>query len=190
MRNLVIFLHMSLDGIVEGPNGAMDIGFVAYDQELENFAQTHLASVDTILWGRATYQMMYAYWTEMLTNPEATAYEKNHAKWISNVDKHIASKTLKTADWKHSTLIKENLVETVKDLKNTEGQDILVLGSPRLAKYLLQEQLVDKIKITVSPTLVGNGLGLFDGITAELDLISSEQFDSGALGLVYNVLKL
>lgn len=52
---------MSLDGIVEGPNGPMDIGFVAYNEELEAFAQKNLASVDTILWGRATYEMMADY---------------------------------------------------------------------------------------------------------------------------------
>lgn len=50
MRDIVLFLHMSLGGIVEGPKGAMDIGFVTYNQELEAFAQKNLSTVETILW--------------------------------------------------------------------------------------------------------------------------------------------
>ncbi|MFZ2185223.1 hypothetical protein [Streptococcus parauberis] len=61
MRELVLFLHSSLDGFVEGPNEAMDIGFVAYDHDLESFANRNLATADTILWGRPTYEMMHSY---------------------------------------------------------------------------------------------------------------------------------
>lgn len=189
MRDLVVFLHMSLDGIVEGPNGAMDIGFVAYDLDLETFAQKNLATVDTIVWGRSTYQMMYAYWPDMIDDPAATDYERKHARWINDVEKIVASKTLTTVDWNHSTLIKENLTERLTELKNQDGQDILVLGSPRLARQLLKEGLVDTIKLTLSPTIVGNGLRLFDDISAELELVHSESFASGALGLEYQVLK-
>ena len=64
------FLHTSLDGIVEGPNGAMDIGFVHYNVELEQFAKQVTANADTILWGRETYEMMYQYWPNMLNNEE------------------------------------------------------------------------------------------------------------------------
>lgn len=79
MRNLVVFLHTSLDGIVEGPNGPMDIGFVRYNEELEAFANQVLSSAQTILWGRATYEMMYQYWPTMLDNPAASDHERRHA---------------------------------------------------------------------------------------------------------------
>lgn len=187
MRKLKIFLHMSLDGIVEGPKGPMDIGFVAYNEELEAFAQKNLASVDTILWGRATYEMMADYWPKMLDNPDATDYERRHARWIQDVEKIVASKTLKELDWNHSTLIQENLEADIQKLRNKEGKDILVLGSPRLANYLLQAKLVDGIIVTLSPTLVGNGYRLFDQVTADMELMSSESFSTGALGLTYQV---
>lgn len=187
MRKLKIFLHMSLDGIVEGPNGPMDIGFVAYNEELEAFAQKNLASVDTILWGRATYEMMADYWPKMLDSPDATDYERRHARWIQDVEKIVTSKTLKELDWNHSTLIQENLEADIQKLKNKEGKDILVLGSPRLANYLLQAKLVDGIIVTLSPTLVGNGYRLFDQVTADMELMSSESFSTGALGLTYQV---
>lgn len=81
------FLHTSLDGIVEGPNGAMDIGFVHYNVELEQFAKQVTANADTILWGRATYEMMYQYWPNMLNNEEASEHERAHAAWIDAVEK-------------------------------------------------------------------------------------------------------
>ncbi|EFR43786.1 dihydrofolate reductase family protein [Streptococcus pseudoporcinus] len=188
MRDINIFLHMSLDGIVEGPKGAMDIGFVAYNQELEAFAEKTLSSVDTILWGRATYDMMYAYWPNRLTDPAATDYERRHAKWITDVEKVVASSTLESVDWNNSTLIKNNLTKSIEELKIRDGQDILVLGSPRLARFLLAEKIVDKVTLTLSPTLVGNGLRLFENISSDLKLISSETFTSGALGLEYKVI--
>jgi dihydrofolate reductase len=62
MRKLVLFLHASLDGIVEGPNGEMDIGWVSYDADLEKHAKEILSTADTVIWGRRTYQMMHSYW--------------------------------------------------------------------------------------------------------------------------------
>ena len=61
MRNLVVFLHASLDGFVEGPNGDMDIGWITYNEELEQFADKVLSSADTVVWGRKTYEMMHDY---------------------------------------------------------------------------------------------------------------------------------
>ncbi|WP_331476232.1 dihydrofolate reductase family protein [Macrococcoides canis] len=84
MRQLTLFLHSSLDGYAEGPNGPMDIGFVAYNEELEQFANKVLSTADTILWGRQTYEMMYDYWPEMINNPEASEHEQSNANWIHN----------------------------------------------------------------------------------------------------------
>ncbi len=61
MRKLVVFLHSSLDGFVEGSQGAMGIDWIAYNSELENFADEVLQTADTIVWGRKTYEMMYDY---------------------------------------------------------------------------------------------------------------------------------
>ncbi|TAA14089.1 dihydrofolate reductase family protein [Streptococcus parasuis] len=87
------FLHTSLDGIVEGANRAMDIGFVHYNVELEQFAKQVTANADTILWGRATYEMMYQYWPNMLNNEEGSEHERAHAAWIDAVKKIVCSRT-------------------------------------------------------------------------------------------------
>lgn len=75
MRKLVLFLHASLDGFVEGPNGSMDIGWVSYDNDLAKHAAQILSTADTVLWGRGTYQMMLSYWPTVPSNPSSSEHE-------------------------------------------------------------------------------------------------------------------
>lgn len=187
MRDLVVFLHLSLDGVVEGPKGPMDIGFIRYNEELEAFANQGLATCDTILWGRGTYQMMHQYWPTMLDHPEASKHERQHAVWIEAVEKLVCSTTLDEVSWNNSHLLKGDLVGQIKTLKEKEGGDIVVLGSPRLAQVLLKEGLVDRLRLTVSPVVVGAGLRLFDDVTASLNLVKSQTFSTGVLGLTYQI---
>ncbi|HEP1843227.1 TPA: dihydrofolate reductase family protein [Streptococcus suis] len=175
MRKLVIFLHMSLDGIVEGPNGAMDIGFVQYNHELEEFANQVTAKADTILWGRSTYEMMYHYWPNMLGNLEASEHERKHAAWVNAVEKLVCSTSLLEVTCNNASLIKGNLIQHLHIEKSKDGGDILVLGSPRLAQFLLKEGLVDQLCLTVSPVIVGAGFNLFNGISGTLKLLESVQ---------------
>jgi dihydrofolate reductase len=188
MRNVVVFLHSSLDGFVEGPEGSMDI---SYNHELEYFAEQVLENADTILWGRKTYEMMYDYWPTVLLKEDASENELNHAKWIENVQKIIFSKTINNVNWNNSHLIRTNVEDNLMQIKKQEGKDIVVLASPRFAHYLMQLGLVDEYKITISPILIGSGLPLFQNINApqNLKLIDSKTFESGALGLIYKVMK-
>ena len=188
MRKLVVFLHTSLDGMVEGPNGSMDIGYIAYNEELENFAIRVTAEADTILWGKNTYQMMHAYWPTILDKADASDHETRHAKWIDSVEKVVCSESLAEVTWNKARLMKGDIISQLRDLKLGDGRDILVLGSPRLAKFLLSAGLVDQLKLTVSPVLLGAGLNLFDGVRADLELLESETMSTGALGLTYQVL--
>lgn len=178
---------MSLDGIVEGPNGAMDIGFVQYNHELEEFANQVTAKADTILWGRSTYEMMYQYWPNMLDNLEASEHERNHAVWVNAVEKLVCSTSLSEVTWNNASLIKDNLIQRLHIEKSKDGGDILVIGSPRLAQFLLKVGLVDQLCLTVSPVIVGAGLNLFNGISSGLELLESKQMESGVLGLTYRV---
>lgn len=187
MRKLILFLHASLDSFVEGPNGAMDIGWIAYDADLANHAKEILSTADTVIWGRATYQMMYDYWPTMLSNPAASEHERNHAEWIEKTEKIVFSTTLDKVEWNNSRLVKEHVEEEINKLKQQQGKDMVILGSPRFAHYLMQLDLIDEYKITVSPVLIGSGLPLFQGIQqkANLKLIENKTFASGAIGLHY-----
>jgi dihydrofolate reductase len=191
MRKLVLFLHASLDGFVEGPEGAMDIGWVAYDADLERHAKEILSTADTVLWGRGTYQMMHSYWPSVPSNPSASEHERNHAEWIEKTAKIVFSTTLDTVDWNNSRLVKENIEEEINNLKQQPGNDMVILGSPRFAHHLMQLDLIDEYKITVSPVLIGKGLPLFQGIKEKINLklIENKTFDSGAIGLVYQTVR-
>lgn len=191
MRKVILFLHSSLDGFVEGPNGAMDIGWVSYNEELEKHAREILSTVDTVLWGRGTYQMMENYWTSVPSNPDSSEYEIEHAKWIEETSKVVFSTTLEKAEWNNSRLIKENIEEEIKNIKKQPGKDIIILGSPRFGHYLMELDLIDVIKITISPVIIGSGLPLFKGSENKrnLSLVENKTFNSGVIGLTYNIVK-
>jgi dihydrofolate reductase len=191
MRKLVLFLHASLDGFVEGPNGEMDIGWVSYDADLEIHAKEILSTADTVIWGRGTYQMMHNYWPSVLSNQSATEHERNHAEWIEKTAKIVFSTTLEKVEWNNSRLVKEDVEEEIKNLKQQQGKDMVILGSPRFAHHLMQLNLIDEYKITVSPVLIGSGLPLFQGLKDKINLklIENKTFDSGAIGLVYQTVR-
>ncbi|XXM72358.1 dihydrofolate reductase family protein [Lysinibacillus sphaericus] len=191
MRKLVLFLHSSLDGFVEGPQGEMDIGWVSYDVDLEKYAKEILSSADTVMWGRGTYQMMHSYWPSVPSNPSASQHERDHAEWIEKTEKIVFSTTLEKVEWNNSRLVKEDVVNEIKNLKQQPGQDMVILGSPRFAHSLMQLDLIDEYKITVSPVLIGSGLPLFEGIKEKnkLKLIENRTFDSGAIGLIYQTIR-
>ncbi|WP_331463417.1 dihydrofolate reductase family protein [Macrococcoides canis] len=108
--------------------------------------------------------------------------------FIMHVQKVICSKTLQSADWHNSTLLKDDIITKINELKQQEGEDIVILGSPRLAHYLMAHKLIDSIKLTVSPSVVGSGLPVFKNFSQSLKLMSSETFSTGVLGLHYCVI--
>ncbi|MET3851384.1 MULTISPECIES: dihydrofolate reductase family protein [unclassified Paenibacillus] len=191
MRKLVLFLHSSLDGFVEGPNGEMDIGWVSYDADLEKLAKEILSTADTVIWGRGTYQMMHSYWPSVPSNPSASQHELDHAEWIEKTNKIVFSTTLEKVEWNNSRLVKNNVKEEIMNLKQQPGRDMVILGSPRFAHYLMELDLIDEYKITVSPVLIGSGLPLFQGIKEKINLklIENKTFDSGAIGLFYQAVR-
>lgn len=191
MRKLVLFLHASLDGFVEGPKGEMDLGWASYDADLEKYVKENLSTADTVLWGRGTYQMMHSYWTSVPSNPSASQHELNHAEWIEKTAKIVFSTTLEKVEWNNSRLVKEDVEEEIKNLKQQQGKDMVILGSPRFAHHLMQLDLIDEYKITVSPVLIGSGLPLFQGLKEKINLklIENKTFDSGAIGLVYQTVR-
>jgi dihydrofolate reductase len=123
----------------------------------------------------------------MLSNPAASEHERNHAEWIEKTEKIVFSTTLDKVEWNNSRLVKEHVEEEINKLKQKQGKDMVILGSPRFAHYLMQLDLIDEYKITISPVLIGSGLPLFQGIQQKtnLKLIENKTFASGAIGLHY-----
>jgi dihydrofolate reductase len=105
----------------------------------------------------------------------------------NSVRKYVVSKTLEEPlEWNNSTLIKDNIVEEITNLKQQDGKDIAVHGSATLVQMLMQHHLVDRYRLLVYPVVVGKGKRLFkEGIPATLKLLESQSFSSGVVALVY-----
>jgi dihydrofolate reductase len=190
MRKLKLFMHVSLDGFVQGPND-WEIDWIKYDGELEKFAKESLSTVDTVLWGRVTYQGMENYWPTVTSNPSSTQHEIDHANWLDNTLKIVFSKSLEKVEWKNTRLVKENIADEITHLKQQPGKDMIIIGSPRFAHNLMELGLIDEFLITLQPVIIGSGLPLFKDIKdrVNLKLIEQKTLSLGVVCLHYQTEK-
>jgi dihydrofolate reductase len=177
MRKVIVSNLMSLDGFFEGPNHELD--WFVVDQEFFEYARDMLRGVDTILFGRKTYQHMADYW------PSAPADEI--ADQMNNLPKIVFSRTLESAEWQNSTLVKNDAVAEISKLKQLPGKDMVILGSASLASFLLQRGLIDEYRVILNPVLLGSGSPLFQDVKQRLRLKLSRTklFGSGVVVLYY-----
>jgi dihydrofolate reductase len=180
MRRLIVSNLMSLDGFFEGPNKNIDWFMV--DEEFFDYAREMLRAADTLLFGRATYEHMAAYW------PAAPSDEI--ADKMNGLPKLVASRTLQQTSWNNSKVIKGNVAEEIANLKQTPGKDIVLLGSSILASSLLQEGLIDEYRVILVPLLLGRGSPLFKNITKQIrfKLGETKLLKSGVTILYYQPL--
>ncbi len=175
MRKVLFFMLVTLDGYIEGPG--QDIDWHNVDEEFNTFAVEQLNSVDTLLFGRVTYAGMASYWP----TPEAMANDPQVAEAMNSKSKIVFSRTLGTADWANTRLIKDNIAEEVLKLKQAPGQDMIVFGSSNLAASFADMALIDEYRIMVCPVVLGAGTPLFRGIQERLrlKLLKTRVFGNG-----------
>ena len=149
------------------------------DEEFLRHARELLRSVDTLVFGRKTYQHMAGYW------PSAPVDEI--ADKMNGLPKIVSSKSLKVADWNNSRLVNSDAAQEVSRLKREPGRDMVILGSAALASQLLQNGLIDEYRVVPQPVLIGGGTSIFRGIDEKirLTLTRSQSFDSGVTVLCY-----
>ncbi|TDD96908.1 dihydrofolate reductase family protein [Flavobacterium cellulosilyticum] len=187
MRKIISFMHISLDGFVSGPNGEMD--WIKVDEEIFDYVGKRISEGNTALYGRVTYQMMENYWPTAADKPTATKHDIEHSKWYSKVHKIVLSKTMKDAGLTNTKIIGENLSNNINEIKNQQGQDILLFGSATATHSLIQQNLIDGYWLFVNPIILGKGIPLFVDIKdkIKLKLLTTRQFTSGVTELNYTV---
>jgi len=187
MRKVISFMHISLDGFVAGPNGEMN--WIKVDQELFDHVGKRIGKTDTAMYGRTTYQMMEGYWPEAGKQTDASKHDIEHSKWYSQVHKIVLSKTLQESGLTNTTIINNNLVNSINQIKNQSGSEILLFGSPSATHSLIQENLIDGYWLFVNPIILGQGIPLFKDIKdkTKLNLESYHQFSNGVVELSYAV---
>jgi len=176
MRNVVSALFISLDGVTESPDQWQ---FDHFDAEMMAKMGSHIASEDTILLGRVTYQEWAPYWP--------TSTDEPYASHINNTPKYVVSTTLDKVEWQNSTLVKGSLAEEITRLKQQPGKNIGVAGSPTLVRSLLQDDLLDELTLMIHPVVVGRGKRLFkEGSDLKrLQLVGSQTTSTGVVIATY-----
>jgi dihydrofolate reductase len=187
MRKIISFMHMSLDGFVAGPNGEMN--WIKVDEEIFDYVGQRIGKGDTALYGRVTYQMMESYWPGAGEKPNASKHDIEHSKWYGNVHKIVLSKTLKQTNLVNTEIISDKLAENINKIKQQEGGDILLFGSPTATHSLLELNLIDGFWLFVNPIVLGQGIPLFKGVNEKmkLKLLNTGSFSSGVTELDYIV---
>jgi dihydrofolate reductase len=173
VRKVIVSNVASLDGFFESRSEELD--WVVTDAEFFEYAKGLLRTVDTLLFGRATYLHMANYWP--------TAPVDEIAEKMNNLPKIVFSKTLQKAEWNNSRLVASNIEAEVSRLKGQPGKDMVIFGSAMLASSLLQWGLVDEYRVILQPVLLGSGSPLFRDITEKIrmKLISVRSFGSGVV---------
>jgi dihydrofolate reductase len=181
MRKVLFFMMVSVDGFFEGPNREIDWHVV--DEEFNEFAIGQLDSVDVLLFGRTTYEMMASYWP----TPAAVADDPIVAGKMNSLPKVVFSRTLQKADWQNTRLVKKNVPEEVARLKEEPGRDLIIFGSSDLAVTLIQSDLLDELRIMIAPVVLGGGKTLFKGLPGRLHLklLKTRTFRNGNVLLFY-----
>ena len=180
-------MHISLDGFVAGPNGEMD--WIKVDEELFAHVGKRISGGDTALYGRVTFEMMEGYWPTAADSPTATKHDIEHSKWYSQVHKVVLSRTMQEEGLNNTTIINDHLSEKISDIKQGEGEDILLFGSPTATHSLIQQNLIDGYWLFVNPIILGQGIPLFTNIKEhiKLKLLNTHQLTCGVTELNYIV---
>lgn len=181
MRRVLLFMMVTLDGFYEGRDH--DINWHNVDEEFNEFAIAQLDEVDTLLFGRKTYEMMASYWP----TPGAKQDDPVVSGKMNSLPKVVFSNTLSAADWENTRLVKGSFAQEISSLKAQPGKDLIIFGSSDLAVSFLQQELLDECRIMVNPVVLGEGKTLFDGIDEKINLklLKTRTFRSGNVLLYY-----
>jgi dihydrofolate reductase len=181
---IVVTEFVSLDGVVEDPGGSENFKYggwtFEYDRgdEGNKFKLDETMASDALLLGRVTYQGFADAWPSR---------EGEFADKFNTMPKYVVSSTLENPEWTNSTVISGDLPAEVEKLKQQHTGDVVVHGSVQLVQALLEQDLVDELRLMVFPVVLGAGKTLF-GATSDkkpLELAESETVGDGVVILTY-----
>ncbi len=179
LRRVILDLAVSLDGLIEDKNG--DTDWCIMDEEMD--FTSFLNSVDTILYGRKSYEL----WGKYTPGEEAAEPDRKMWEMIHLKKKVVFSKSLKDAE-PDVLIIKGRIMEEVEKLKNTPGKDLWLYGGSGLITTFMNLGLIDEYRLSVHPVVLGAGKPLFVDIRQRqtLKLVDSRRFSSGVVQLCYH----
>ncbi len=179
MRNVILYMSMSLDGFVGGDREHPGIA-IPEGGELKKWKLDRISKAGAHLMGRVTYLEMSSYWPQS---------DDPYAAPMNDIPKVVFSKTLSDdeAPWPETRVARGDLTTEIADIKEGPGPDVVVWGGGRLAGALAAADLIDEYRLLVQPLVLGRGQALFDQLpeSRHLELVETEPFPSGIVVQVY-----
>ena len=193
MRNVILSMMVSLDGMTAREDGNLDWFRTDGDFEVEMLGL--LRNVDGMLFGRVSYEELGEYWPTAGT-PEAqeapggfTSRERQvaFAELMNSVPKIVYSRTLTHASWGPARVVGEVVAEEVASMKQEPGKDLVLFAGANLASAFIDLDLIDEYRLMVHPVVLGQGISLFKEVAQEreLQLMRTRAFSSGVVLLQY-----
>ncbi len=186
MRELILKTDISLDGFLEGPDGAMD-WFPKDDPADWKELFRLIADVDSVLLGRVMYPGYADYWRGVLAEPsEHAENEVAYARWADKTRHIVFSRELAGADWSNTEIMRD-AARDVPKLKGEAGKKLIVYGGAIFASFLIDQGLVDEYHLVVQPVALGGGKPLFKNLSKrqELERTEIKPLPTGAVWLSY-----
>jgi dihydrofolate reductase len=195
MRKIIAAIQTTLDGYIEGPNGELDWAMADDDATWEE-AFRMLDSVDACVLGRKMYPDYERYWLAVLANPAgplplsgqaATEGEIAYARWADGVPHYVLSRTLDSVKWRTTRIARD--IGAIRELKAQAGKSIYVVGGATLISGLLNAGLIDELRLSINPLILGGGTPLFKDVSERqaLRLVDTRALPSGKVSLTYSL---
>ncbi|HEY7970411.1 MAG TPA: dihydrofolate reductase family protein [Candidatus Limnocylindrales bacterium] len=186
MGRLIVTEFLTIDGVMEAPgseehrSGRNQWALRGTDEEMQEFNSRQPFDAEVLLLGRVTYQIWAAFWPSMADEP-------TFGRRVNEMPKYVVSQSLAKADWTNTTILRGDVAEEVRALKDRVGGDVFVYGSADLVHELLRHDLVDELRLMVFPVVLGSGKRLFrdEAALRHFRLASTRPFPSGAVLSVY-----
>jgi dihydrofolate reductase len=170
VRKVVLYELLSLDGVAETPNDFI----LHFDDAMEENLRRVIAAQDTVLLGRTMYDEWSEYWPKSDDEP--------FSSFINNVAKYVVTSTPPERSWTNTTVAVGSVPELVATLKGQSGGDIGVHGSVTLSRSMLEQGLVDELRLVIAPSVMVTGRKLFEGTSPQrFEVFSNETSPTGYL---------
>jgi dihydrofolate reductase len=181
MRKLIFAINTTLDGCVDHTKQMAD-------EEMHEYFTHLMRDVDLLVFGRKTYQLMVPFWPEVAKSQSMTRAENEFARTFDSINKIVFSRSLDSAEDRNTRIIRTNLHDEIRKLKQEQGKNILV-GGVDIPSQLMELGLVDEYRFVVGPSLAGEGRRLLEGVSLpeklQLKRVESKFFESGCVALRY-----
>jgi dihydrofolate reductase len=189
-RRVMAWCNVSIDGYTSGPAGPQHDTWL-YEHAMRPATAEYFEGIwrgcSTALMGRNNYLGFHSVWPGITEDPATDPRTRDLGRWLCSVEKGVVSATLpeSEATWENTRVFRDPGT-AVAALAAEPGRDILVLNSAQLIRSMLTAGLIDDLRLTVVPVLLGGGLRLLpDGVSGAWDLVSSATLPGGALGVHY-----